>query len=53
LKEVWKKRELRKRDDMMLQEICLKMNNHLQGEKGSAAERFLKRKPRVILLGSI
>ena len=53
LKQVLKKREIRRTDDMMLEEICSKVNQYQQGEQGPAVERFPKRKPRSLLPGSI
>ena len=53
MKQVLRKREIKRTDDITLHEICFKVNQHSQGEKGSTAKRFLKRKPRALLPGSI
>ena len=48
LKQVLKKREIRRTDDMRLQEICFIVKQNSQGKQGSAAEMFLKRNPRSL-----
>ena len=54
LKDVLRKRRMRKTDNLELAEICFKVKLYVQSTSlGSAVERFLKRAPRNKLPTSI
>ena len=54
LREVLEKRGVRKTTQLEISEICFKVNSISQPSgKGSAAERFLKRRPKTLLPASM
>ena len=54
IKQFLRKEGIQRVTQDLLQKICFKVNNHTQsGKAGSAAERFLIRKPKSLFLNSM